>query len=148
MKLLVAVILLLGAVTQASAQQPLGLTPSVSPGSTIKLEGIVVHQVTGGYLAFSVPLKDIKRIWTIAEMFSPHIAGLVVLEHLEKESLKLTPTPTPTAVPMGTCFLATNEIFLHHKILDRNVQMVGTYTYLNLHGQTITVQAYSGGPSR
>jgi hypothetical protein len=148
MKLVLAVILFLGAVAQARAQQPLGFSPSDSPGSTIKLEGIVVHQVSGGYLAFSVPPNDIKRIWTIAEMFSPHTAGLVVLEHLEKEGQKLTPAPTSTAVPMDTCFLATNEIFLHHKILDRNVQMVGTYTYLNLHGQMITVQAYSGGPSR
>jgi hypothetical protein len=135
------------AVVQTRAQQPVGFCPSAARGPVIKLQGFVVHQVTGGYLALSVPEKDIKRFCTMAEILSGHYAELAVLEHLEKESRSVAPMPGLPSVPIGSCFLSTNEVFPRHKILNRKVQAVGTYIYVTRRGRTITVEAYSGGPS-
>jgi len=147
MKWVVAAFLFLGAIVQASGQQSLGLSQSEAPGPIVKLEGFVVHPVPGGYLAISVPAKDLRRLLTMAEMLSG-TGGLAVVERLEKESTSLVATAGSSSVPLGICFLSTSEIYTRHKILDRKVQMVGTYTFLNVHGKVIRVRAYSGGPGR
>ena len=119
---------------------------SASPPSRLKLEGLVIAQEPGGYLVVAVPPKDVKRFVVMAGMLAPHIAVLKVLERLDAEAHKLAPIPTPDGVPLGKCFLSTNEVFRLHKILDRYVQPVGTFTYTNVRGLPVTVKAYAGGP--
>jgi hypothetical protein len=148
MKLAIAALLLFGAITQTNAQQTLGFSPSDTPGPSIKLDGLIMHPVMGGYMAMSVPPKDIMMCLAFVAKMDPHIAVLEALERLDRVTRKLTPAPGPVAVPIGKCFLATNEVFPRHKIINRYVQMVGTYTYLDLHGEAVTVPAYSGGPTK
>jgi len=148
MKIVIVAFLIIGSITQTYAQEQLGFSPSDTTGPSLKLDGLVMQKVSGGYLALSVPPKDIMRFIALAKMMEPHAGILAVIESLENESRKLTPPTGSPAVPIGVCFLATDEIFLHrHKILNRNVQLVGTYSYLNMHNKTIYVQAYSGGPN-
>jgi hypothetical protein len=148
MKLAIAALLLFGAITQTNAQQALGFTPNDTPGPTVKLDGLVVQRVSGGYLVLSVPPKDIIRFIELAKTLEPHLAILDVLERLDEESKKLVPVAGSFGTPLGTCFLATDEIFPHHKILDRNVQQIGTFTFLNRREKAVTVPAYSGGPTK
>jgi hypothetical protein len=128
------------------AQSPLGLAPAESSSPAIKLDGLAVGHVTGGYLVFSVPPKDIKRISVLAALWL-HLPFLAVLDRLENETKNLAPLSSPAGVPLGTCFLSTDEILPRHKILSRMVQPVGTYTYINVRGRTVTVEAYAGGPT-
>lgn len=142
-----AIILLLGAIIHASTQQSAGFAPSATAAPAAKLDGLVMQQVPGGYLALSVPPRYIVEFLSMASKLEPHMAMVEVLEHLDRESKKLVPAPHAATVPLGICYLVTDEVLPRHKILDRFVQDVGTYTYLNRQGRPITVQAYAGGPA-
>jgi hypothetical protein len=148
-KLIIVAFLLWGVIAQASAEGQLGFIRSNAPGPSIKVDGFTMEPVQGGYLALSVPPKDIEKLLLFAAKLEPHFLILEVIERLENEARKIDPIPNPAAMPIGVFFLSTKEIFLHrHKILNRNVQPVGTYSYLNQHGEMITVLAYEGGPNR
>ena len=89
MKMALAAMLLLAAIVQATAQQQLGFSPSAIPGSSIKLDGFTMQPVPGGYLALSVPPKDIERLLLVAIKMEPHLLALEVLERLNNETKKI-----------------------------------------------------------
>jgi hypothetical protein len=146
MKSYLALLIFLSAISQLNAQQSLGFSPTASTGSTLKLSGIVILQAPGGYLVVSVPAKDIGKFVLFIAKHEPHMAALELLERAATETRKLKVIPGPPTVPLGECFLATDENLPRHKILNRNVQIVGTYGYVDRHGETVTVKALSGGP--
>ncbi len=74
----VGLLLLIGAVVDAPSQEVLGFSPSGVKGTTIKLDGFAMQQVQGGYLAVSVPPRDIERFLSLVMKLSPHMAILEV----------------------------------------------------------------------
>ena len=133
--------LLICVLPQARAQDQAESSPP------LKLEGIVIAPESGGYLIVSVPKRDIMRFLKMAGMLSHVSVALKVLERLDEEAHKIAPTPSERDVPFGACFLASSEVFPHHKVIDRFVQPAGAYTYTNVRGLPVTVRSYIGGPT-
>ena len=117
----------------------------------MKLQGIAFRQMQGGYLAFSVSPKDLKIALELLKHLDPHFALAEVIEEVVRETEKIQkvhPANGELSVPFGLCILSTNEIFSHrHKILERNVRAIGTFTITEKNGRVISVQVYSGAPT-
>ena len=148
MKLALIVLTVVCSMTLAAAQQVPGLTLNDAPGPMVKLDGFTLQQMQGGYISCSIPPKDIARFLKIAAALEPHAMVIDVLSEIDEKSKELSPADTQRAMPLGSCFLVSNEVFdKRHKILARYVRVVGTYRFVSRDGRARVVLACAGGPT-
>jgi hypothetical protein len=148
MKLALIVLGVIGSMTFALAQNVPGLTLNNAPGPVVKLDGFTIQRMQGGYISCSTPPKDIERFIKIVAALEPHAMLIDVIAKIDEKSKELAPSDTQRTMPLGSCFLVSDEVFeKRHKLLDRYVRVVGTYRFIARDGRARVVLACAGGPT-